>query len=399
VKRNLVVDELKRLERLSASGERARQSGSAAPTSAIDEWLYPLLAEVSQRSISNLRPEARLAADLGFDSLMLTELSVALEEAGVAIGAVGDLTQLNTVADLRGLIASQGRAAELKLRERAAKPREAPKKSSEIPVPDFVATLGRELLSFGQRVLYGGVFDVEVTGKSFIPQNQNFLVVANHTSHLDMGLIKVVLGDQGQRLTALAARDYFFDTPLKRAYFENFTNLIPMDRHGSLRESLSLAGEALKQGYNLLIFPEGTRSSTGELLDFKPTIGYLALTYRIDVLPLYLRGTYEALPKGAILPKGKDLRVSIGPLLSYRDLKTRIQGMARSESYKHVAQLAENAVKALRDGHVLTLEPVKRELAAAQRQGKPASREQSEGRPRPLGEGGGAGRHVGRRRR
>ena len=49
-------------------------------------------------------------------------------------------------------------------------------------------------------------------------------------------------------MASLAARDYFFDTPLKRAWFENFTNLIPMDRHGSLRESLRLAGEALQHG-------------------------------------------------------------------------------------------------------------------------------------------------------
>ena len=129
--------------------------------------------------------------------------------------------------------------------------------------------------------------------------NRNFLVVANHASHLDMGLVKVVLGDQGERLAALAARDYFFDTPLKRAYFENFTNLIPMDRHGSLRESLRLAGEALRQGYNLLIFPEGTRSATGELLEFKPTLGYLALTYGWTCCRMYLKGAYEALPKGA----------------------------------------------------------------------------------------------------
>ncbi len=86
-------------------------------------------------------------------------------------------------------------------------------------------------------------------------------------------------------MASLAARDYFFDTPLKRAYFENFTNLIPMDRHGTLRESLRLAGEALQQGYNLLIFPEGTRSPDGQMREFKPTLGYLALTYGVDILP------------------------------------------------------------------------------------------------------------------
>jgi long-chain acyl-CoA synthetase len=347
----------------------------------IDGWLYPLLAEVSQRQVAEIAADSRLAADRGFDSLMLTELSVALEQAGVAVDAAA-VTQLATVGDLRRLISSLGGAVDLKRRPSGT---EAAKGSKEIPVPSAVAAVGRELLSFGQRVLYGGVFDVEVIGKSFIPQNRNFLVVANHTSHLDMGLVKVVLGDQGKRLTALAARDYFFDTPLKRAYFENFTNLIPMDRHGSLRESLRLAGEALKQGYNLLIFPEGTRSPSGELLDFKPTVGYLALTHQVDVLPLYLRGTHEALPKGAILPKAKKLKVSIGPVLSHAELRARALGMSRSESYRHVARLAEEAVKALRDGGVLALEPEFRKARS--------------GQSSPSGEDDGTSRRLGRRRR
>ena len=70
-----------------------------------------------------------------------------------------------------------------------------------------------------------------------------------------MGLVKHALGDWGDRLVALAAKDYFFDDPLKRVYFENFTNLIPMDRTGSLRESLRLAARVIEDGYVLLIFP------------------------------------------------------------------------------------------------------------------------------------------------
>jgi long-chain acyl-CoA synthetase len=223
-------------------------------------------------------------------------------------------------------------------------------------------------LGLGQRLLYEGVFDVVVKGKTFIPPNRNFLIIANHTSHLDMGLVKVVLGDQGQRLTALAARDYFFDTALKRAYFENFTNLIPMDREGSLRESLRLAGQALEQGYNLLIFPEGTRSTSGELLEFKPTLGFLALTHHVDILPLYLHGTYQALPKGSIVPKGTKLEVRIGPPLSHDELVPRVRGMARSEGYRQVTALAERAVKALRDGKAFTLEAEPVQAARPRRQ-------------------------------
>jgi long-chain acyl-CoA synthetase len=367
VKRKLVVEELKRLERAAVSGEKVRQAALAS-TGGVADWLYPLIADVVQRPVSEVRPEALLAGDLGFDSLMLTELSVALEQAGVPLPAVNDLTQVQTVEDLRKLVARSGRrtpaeaaARKLGVAARKGEAKEehgeaAGEEAKEIPVPSGIADVGRALLSFGQRVIYGGVFDVKLSGKSFIPQNANFLVVANHASHLDMGLVKVVLGDQGERLTVLAARDYFFDTPLKRAYFENFTNLIPMDRHGSLRESLRLAGEALTQGYNLLIFPEGTRTPDGQMREFKPTLGYLALTYKVDVLPMYLEGTREALPKGSIFPKSNRLAVRIGPALGYSEMRRRTQGMARSESYRHVTGLAEASVKALRDGKVLSLD-------------------------------------------
>ncbi len=354
VKRKDVLEELKRLERVAASGEKAKASVASA-AGGVNDWLFPLIAEVLQRPLSDIRPDAKLQGELGFDSLMLTELTVALENAGVPLPAISDLTQVQTVEDLRKLVAGSGRRPAAEVRAKDISKENEKREQQEIPVPEAVASAGRALLSFGQRWLYGGVFDVKVTGKSFIPQNQNFLVIANHTSHLDMGLIKVVLGDQGERLTALAARDYFFDTPLKRAYFENFTNLIPMDREGSLRESLKLAGEALNQGYNLLIFPEGTRSQSGDLLEFKPTLGYLALTYGADILPMYLDGTYEALPKGSILPKSTHLGVRIGPALRVPDLRSLTHGMARSESYRRVTRLAEDAVKALREKKVLTV--------------------------------------------
>ncbi|MGQ0504794.1 MAG: AMP-binding protein, partial [Myxococcaceae bacterium] len=354
VKRKLVVEELKKLDRVAASGEKAKTAVTAS-TGGVSDWLYPLLADVLQRPLSDIRPEATLLAELGLDSLMLTELSVALDNAGVRLPPIADLAQVETVDDLRKLVASTGRKPAAELRAREISRENEDRSQRDIPVPEVIATMGRGILSAGQKWLYGSVFDVKVSGKSFIPQNRNFLVVANHSSHLDMGLIKTVLGDQGERLTALAARDYFFDTPIKRAYFENFTNLIPMDREGSLRESLRLAGEALNQGYNLLIFPEGTRSLSGDLLEFKATLGFLALTYQVDVLPLFLEGTYEALPKGSLFPKATDLKVRIGPALMYRDLKALAAGMARSEGYRRVTKVVEEAVTALRDHKVLNL--------------------------------------------
>jgi long-chain acyl-CoA synthetase len=355
VKRKVVVEELKRLEKLASSGEKAREKVQQS-TGGVSDWLYPLIAEVVNKPLSDVRPDARLSVDLGLDSLMLTELSVALEQAGVPLPAVNDLTHVQTVEDLRKLVVSSGRRPAVETRAKDISRETEKAEETEIPVPEPVITVGRQLVRLGQQAIFGGLFDVKVTGKPFIPMNRNFLVIANHTSHLDMGLVKVVLGEQGERLTTLAARDYFFDTPLKRAYFENFTDLIPMDRHGSLRESLRLAGNALRQGFNLLIFPEGTRSVTGELLEFKPTLGYLALTYGVDVLPIYLKGAFEALPKGRMVPKSRELEAHIGPALTYEMLRTKTQGMARSESYRYATRLAEDSIQALAAGRVLSFD-------------------------------------------
>jgi long-chain acyl-CoA synthetase len=175
-------------------------------------------------------------------------------------------------------------------------------------------------------------------------------VVANHSSHLDMGLVKVALGAEGERLAALAARDYFFSTPLRRAYFGNFTNLVPMEREGSLRASLAAAGEALRRGYHLLIFPEGTRSRDGEPRAFFPTAGYLALREGVDVLPVHLGGTFEALPPGThfLAMRPGDLDVRFGPVLRVTDLRHRTGALPRSEAYRVATEVMERAVRDLR---------------------------------------------------
>jgi long-chain acyl-CoA synthetase len=120
-----------------------------------------------------------------------------------------------------------------------------------------------------------------------------------------------------------------------------------MERHGSLRESLRLAGEVLREGYILLIFPEGTRSTTGIMTDFKPSLGYLALSNHCGILPMYLGGTHDAMPKGAYLPKRQEVIASVGPFQSYESLGLMTKGLKRSESYRHIAYRTEESVRAM----------------------------------------------------
>jgi long-chain acyl-CoA synthetase len=215
-------------------------------------------------------------------------------------------------------------------------------------VPRPLVALGRGALRGGMRALYQRVLDTDVYGAANVPPFGGYIVCANHASHLDTGLIKYALGDQGEALVALAAKDYFFEDPVRRMYFENFTNLVPMERYGSLRESLRLAGDVIRQGYILLIFPEGTRSDTGVMADFKPSLGYLALANKCGILPMYLAGTHDAMPKGNYLPHANaEVAAHIGPFLSYEAVAKLGAGKSRSESYRAISQHVEGVVRKL----------------------------------------------------
>ena len=338
IKRPQVLAELVRMERAKSAGEHV------AITRGDDSWLFDLIADLAQRPRGTVSAQTRLVADLGFDSLLVAELAVALENAGVTPPDESKLASLSTAGDL---------ARAVERREELAVPsKEPPVEEKEIAVPASVAAAGRAAIDFFQKGLFGKFFDIEMSGQGNVPSQAPFLVAANHQSHLDVGLVKMALGEEGAKLASLAARDYFFDNPWKRAWFGNFTNLVPIERRGGLKESLRAAVRTLETGYHLLIFPEGTRSPDGALQDFKPAIAYLSFAAGADILPVYLHGTHEAMPKGAFVPdprRQRKLIVRVGPPLRHADLKAATAGMARSAAYREVTRRVRAAIEALRD--------------------------------------------------
>jgi long-chain acyl-CoA synthetase len=260
---------------------------------------------------------------------------------------------VETVADVERLIARLGARtrSDKPRRDRIAREKAAEDKKAaddDIAVPGPLVSLGRRALRGGMKALYRNVLDTSVYGAAQVPPFGGYIVCANHASHLDTGLIKYALGEQGEALVALAAKDYFFEDPVRRMYFENFTNLVPMERHGSLRESLRLAGEVIRDGYILLIFPEGTRSDTGIMTDFKPSLGYLAMTNKCGILPMYLSGTHEAMPKGRYLPRrGERVAAHVGPFVTYRDVLALAGERSRSEQYRAVTYHVEGVIRRL----------------------------------------------------
>jgi long-chain acyl-CoA synthetase len=344
VKRREVVKELEKLEHLRRRAEAEARGETALAAQGGASWMREVLAAVCGRPVDAIATSTTLP-ELGFDSLMYTELGVALEAAGVAVPENFDLTGIGTVAEFERQVRAWGRRTKKPVAKSTTKAKDG--EAAEITIPKPLVDVGGAALDYAQRLTYERLFKTKVTGRAYVPKSTRFIVAANHASHLDMGLVKHALGDWGERLVALAAKDYFFDDPIRRAYFENFTNLVPMDRHGSLRESLRLASDQIHQGNILLIFPEGTRSTTGVMVDFKPSLGYLALTNKVDVLPMYLAGTHDALPKGSVFPKRREIAAHIGPLVRYEELVAATRGLTKSESYREASRLVELRVRAL----------------------------------------------------
>ncbi|HEX7722063.1 MAG TPA: AMP-binding protein [Pyrinomonadaceae bacterium] len=350
VKRREVVQMMQQLE------ERTRSSTGAAGNEELTgdaAWLLQIVASVSSRTLDEVSINSRLG-DLGFDSLMFVELAQAVENAG---GALTAPERLNEVQDVRELLTVVNRQAAQSARREATRLRLDAEKDDEIHIPDFLKTVGNKTVELAQRALYDRLLRTKYEGRSNIPYHTNFIVAANHASHLDMGLVKMALDDAGEDLVALAAADYFFDTKYKRAYMENFTNLVPMERTGSLRQSLRHARSFLDRGYNALIFPEGTRSMSGEMADFKPVIGYLALAARIGILPIYLEGTYDAFPKGSTLLKSRDVSARIGRFIDIDELESITRGLPRAEAYRLISARVRHDVVNLRDRTNVKFDP------------------------------------------
>jgi long-chain acyl-CoA synthetase len=348
VKRPEVVEMLQGLE------ERSRTKTTAIVESKGDDnlvWIRKIVATVSNRALGEVAVEDKLV-DLGFDSLMFVELQAAVEDAGGRVLSPDTLNEVQTVRELLTAVQRVDRSKKL-----ADEPRTEEKKDDDedIYIPGLVRTAGNAIVDLATDALYDRVLETRIDGESNVPQHVNFIVAPNHTSHLDTGLVKKALGREvAEQTVAVAAADYWFDTKYKRAYMNNFTTLVPIERKGSLRQSLRHVTQILNEGYNALIFPEGGRQESGQIAEFKPIIGYLALNQKIGILPIYIWGTYEAFPKGTIIPPresiGAKIGARVGRFLEYGELHKMTEGVPNTEAYRLVAARVQHEIENMRDG-------------------------------------------------
>jgi long-chain acyl-CoA synthetase len=335
-------------------------------------WLREAAANLAGKEVNEVSSGGSMVDDLGFDSLAFTELSATIEKRTGLKLTTDELLATGSLSEIIAKINSGPRQEtqsedddthaphaegfghiQTSMRPQVARrgttrPPTSFGKVFEIPEPMRIGL--KQTLGQAQQRVYRDLFDMRIHGKAHIPFHTHAIVAANHCSHLDMGLVKSALSDWAPDLATLAASDYFFDNKAKRTYFGQLTNLVPVERSGSLETSMAGVARMIGQGNPLLLFPEGTRSTTGEIADFRPGLGYLVMKTRTGVLPIYLGGTYRALPKGAVVPKNRRLRVHIGELIPFEYFEEKTRGMSKRESYLEVSRLTKEAVRALKAG-------------------------------------------------
>jgi len=165
---------------------------------------------------------------------------------------------------------------------------------------------------------------VKFDNASFLLNEKQFIIVANHNSHLDtMTLMASLPSKILPKVKPVAAADYFGNTKLKEKMSNYFINTLLISRsEGS--NAIRQMKKALDEGYSLIVFPEGTRGNPDEEQELKPGIALLlSLCPQIKYVPAYMVGMGKAMPKNdnLIIPYESSLIYGEPRLIESEDKK------------------------------------------------------------------------------
>jgi 1-acyl-sn-glycerol-3-phosphate acyltransferase len=215
--------------------------------------------------------------------------------------------------------------------------------------PDMLVYGVRSAIALILRICLRVYHRFEIVGHEFVRTNRSLVIVANHSSHIDALCLLAALPLRKLHCAfPAAASDYFFQSVPRTWIAAVVVNALPFARQANVRQSLSICGELLSNAGNILIiFPEGTRSTTGETREFKPGVGALVAGRDVSVLPCYLDGTFQAWPKGNRIPRPKKIRLIVGAPRNYSSRTS-----SKSEASAIATELRD-AVNELKERHAI----------------------------------------------
>jgi 1-acyl-sn-glycerol-3-phosphate acyltransferase len=182
--------------------------------------------------------------------------------------------------------------------------------------PTLLRRLGRFFFSIHAFIVFKFYVRLNINGKHLLPK-QSFIICSNHQSHLDSIILAHVANINFNQTALIAAKDYWFDNKLRYRFASHFLNLIPINRKENDTFNIASTRKTVKSFINgsqrcVVILPEGTRSTNGEIKPFKKGISILALSLKLPIVPVYIQGTGKLWPKGSFFFKPGIVKVSIG---------------------------------------------------------------------------------------
>ena len=170
----------------------------------------------------------------------------------------------------------------------------------------------------------------EIRGRENLPGQPPFIIVANHSSHLDAVVLASALSWRWRdQISPLAAGDYFFDSLPIAGFAAGILNALAIWRqrqHGRRHELEDLRDRLIKQSAIYIVFPEGTRSRDGQIHTFKPGFATLIAATHIPVIPCRLSGNYAALPPGRIFLRPRKIMMTVGRAMTFEDIPNHASG-------------------------------------------------------------------------
>lgn len=150
------------------------------------------------------------------------------------------------------------------------------------------------------------IVGVEFSDSRFLKDEKQFIILANHNSHLDaLSLLASIPSNLLWKVKPVAAEDYFGNTKLKACLSNFFINTLLIRRKGmkdAEHDPIKRMLEAIDKGYSLILFPEGTRGEDDKMDKLKPGIAHiLSARPHLKYVPVFLTGMGRSLPKGEIL--------------------------------------------------------------------------------------------------
>lgn len=264
----------------------------------------------------DLTPDSNLQADLGIDSLGWLELGT---EIGQKLGVGLDEEQIAGIETVRDLLDAVATTSDTAARASPVDQPDAHLSDSQRRYLAPLSPLGRRTAD-ALYTIHGAfiktLFRLRVHGLENLPTDRQWIVAPNHVSFLDPSVIAAALPGQVLKSTYWAAwTGYAFRNALFRG-ISRLAQVVPIDPEHAATSSLAFAAAVLERGRNLVLFPEGERSATGELLELKRGIGLLAARFRhAAIVPAHISGSLQAWPRDKSLPRLRPIAVTFGAAL------------------------------------------------------------------------------------